>query len=317
MIKGLKRRARDVIAHTLAKLMKRFAFDRRYFELWQSHGYHVTQLSFYSPLPDTSAIDESVFDKVSELPGIGMKDAEQLALLSDISFRFRSEYEAVMSASKEPLSHAHFYLGNDSFESVDAEVLYAMIRRIQPRRFVEIGSGFSTLLALQAVAKNHAEGIDCKFTAIEPYPREFLRGHLPFPIELKVQQVQEVPLDFFTSLIAGDILFIDSSHVCKIGSDVNYEFLEILPRLAPGVIVHVHDIFLPGEYTRDWIEKQHRFWNEQYLLQAFLCGNRSYEVVWAGGWMKHNHSDALKAAFSSFDPDHVRPASFWIRRTNE
>lgn len=309
-----KTSVRDFLARLIAKLMKRLAFDPRYFELWQSHGYHVTQLSFYSPLPDTSAIAESVFAKVSELPGIDMNDAEQLSLLRDFCFRFRAEYVAVMSASKEPVSPAHFYLGNDSFESVDAEVLYSMIRTIQPRRFVEIGSGFSTLLALQAVAKNHAEGIDCKFTAIEPYPPESLRGHLPFSLELKVQPVQEVPLDFFTNLMAGDILFIDSSHVCKIGSDVHYEFLEILPRLAPGVVVHVHDVFLPAEYTRDWIEKQHRFWNEQYLLQAFLCGNRDYEVLWAGAWMKHYHSDELKAAFPSYDPDHVRPASFWIRR---
>ena len=121
-------------------------------------------------------------------------------------------------------------------------------------------------------------------------------------------------METFTSLRENDILFIDSSHVCKIGSDVQFEFLEILPRLAPGVVVHVHDIFLPFEYPKTWVKDWHRFWNEQYLLQAFLCGNREFEVLWAGAWMQHRHPDLVEKSFPSFSANRNQMASFWIRR---
>ena len=188
------------------------------------------------------------------------------------------------------------------------------MRQNRPQRVVEIGSGFTTLLAAQALARNAAEGAAATLTAIEPYPPAFLREALPVPVELVAEPVQNVPLERFTSLHAGDILFIDSSHVCKIGSDVQYEILEILPRLAPGVLVHLHDIFLPVEYPREWVMEWHRFWNEQYLLQAFLCGNRNFEVLWAGTWMHLRHPEKLAAAFPSYDPKTSWLGSFWIRR---
>src|SRR5262249_46442361 len=112
----------------------------------------------------------------------------------------------------------------------------------------------------------------------------------------------------------NDILFIDSSHVFRVDSDVRFLFLEVLPRLNPGVLIHIHDIFLPYDYPRDWIVKEHRFWNEQYLLHAFLLFNRAFEVLWAGSYMHTRHSDKLKRAFASYDPASVWPGSFWMRR---
>ena len=111
-----------------------------------------------------------------------------------------------------------------------------------------------------------------------------------------------------------DILFIDSSHVLRIGGDVQYEYLEILPRLARGVIVHSHDIFLPAEYPRHWVLEEHKFWTEQYLLQAFLAFNDSFEVLWAGSYMHLKHPEKLEEAFSSYKRERTLPGSFWMRK---
>ena len=125
-------------------------------------------------------------------------------------------------------------------------------------------------------------------------------------------KVQDVDVEFFSQLESGDILFIDSSHTVKIGGDVNYLFLEVLPRLKAGVIVHVHDIFFPFEYRRDWVLEEFRFWTEQYLLQAFLIFNSEFEVLMANSYLNHYHRPDLKAAF----PDLRRwiGGSFWMRR---
>jgi hypothetical protein len=308
----IKQTIRDFTARQLARWMRHFALDPRYFELWQAHGYHVKQVHFYSPLPDTRELEGEDFSRISELPGLDLNEDDQLQLLAEFRTGFHNEYSAFPRTP--PSGPPRFYFGNTSLEAGDAEALYCMIRKFHPQCVVEIGSGYSTLLAGQALAKNASEGFEGKLTAIEPYPRHFLRESLPFPVELIERTVQSVPLERFTSLRENDILFIDSSHVCKIGSDVHYEFLEILPRLAPGVIVHVHDIFLPMEYPRTWVKEWHRFWNEQYLLQAFLCGNRNFEVLFAGAWMTLRHPQLLADSFPSFLPGRNQLGSFWLRR---
>jgi hypothetical protein len=307
----MKQTLRNFCARILSHAIKRFAHDPRYFELWQESGYHIIPTHFYSAVPDTREIKNSIFDSQTAMAGIDIKNLIQLDLLHSIS-AYKSEYEKFPLS--DDASHPRFFFGNSSFESVDAEVLYGILRHFKPRQMIEIGSGFSTLLAMDAFTKNAAEGRPCMMTAIEPFPPEFLTRSLSASIDLVVKKVQDVPLSVFESLDAGDILFIDSSHVCKIGSDVVYEFLEILPRLRPGVLVHIHDIFLPKDYPRQWVMEWHRFWNEQYLLQAFLCGNRDFEVLWAGAWMNTHESAKLAEAFPSFQPGVTSPASFWIRR---
>ena len=130
--------------------------------------------------------------------------------------------------------------------------------------------------------------------------------------EVVTEPLQAIPLTRFEELGDGDVLFIDSTHVLAIGSDVQYEFLEILPRLRRGVTVHVHDIFLPFEYRRDWVMDEFRFWTEQYLLQAFLTFNSEFEVLMGNGYLGHYHMEDLKATFP------ISPwwggVSFWIRR---
>jgi hypothetical protein len=151
-----------------------------------------------------------------------------------------------------------------------------------------------------------------QLTCIEPYPAPFLQDGFPGMGDLIAKRVQEVPFDFFQQLEENDILFIDSSHVSKCGSDVNYELLEVVPRLKPGVIVHVHDIFLPGEFPREWMREQLLFWNEQYLLHAFLAFNADFEVLLMNNYLGKYHGDALKAALPS--SNWWGGGSFWFRR---
>jgi hypothetical protein len=171
-------------------------------------------------------------------------------------------------------------------------------------------------LSAAALLKNAAEEpghSPCDFTAIEPHPAPDIRAGFPGLTRLLERRAQDVPLETFGALGENDVLFIDSSHVLAIGSDVQYEFLEIIPRLRPGVLVHVHDIFLPAEYPKRWVVDG-RFWDEQYLLQAFLAFNNSFEVLWAGHWMHLTHPEQLRAAFSTYDPAKAAPGSFWMRR---
>jgi len=185
-----------------------------------------------------------------------------------------------------------------------------MVRRFQPRRIIEVGSGFSSLVLGQAAAKNESSALIC----IDPFPHKVVRESNRIPaLQLLIEKkVQDVDVEFFSQLGSGDILFIDSSHTVKAGGDVNHLFLEVLPRLKPGVIVHVHDIFFPFDYRRDWMLEEFRFWTEQYLLQAFLIFNPEFEVLMANSYLNHYYAPDLKAAF----PNLRRwiGGSFWMQR---
>jgi predicted O-methyltransferase YrrM len=231
-----------------------------------------------------------------------MNDSMQLDLLRNHFSKLRDEYNNLpvepAPGQKRP------------FRGVDALVAYCMIRHFQPESIVEVGSGWSSLVLGQAAAKNKGSALIC----IDPFPHELIRKSNSIPalrslIEIKVQ---DIDLEFFTQLDSGDILFIDSSHTVKIGGDVNYLFLEVLPRLRPGVIVHVHDVFLPFEYRRDWVVDEFRFWTEQYLLQAFLTFNSEFEVLLANSYLNHYHQEDLKAAFPGLSS--WAGGSFWMRR---
>jgi predicted O-methyltransferase YrrM len=311
VVRRAKQVARDVAARAIVPLLRRFALDPRYFELWQSHGFHVAQVHYYQPMPDTRALPFSLWNHISDLPGLDMREEQQKRLLSEIVARFKDEYATIPEGT--PTREFCYYFGNIAFEAVDAEMLFGLIRLLKPRRLCEIGSGFSTVLAADALARNRRDGYSCRFIAIEPQPSEELKAKLPSYVELWRVPVQEVSLNEFQSLCENDILFIDSSHVCKIGSDVQFVFLEVLPRIRPGVVIHIHDIFVPREYPKQWVLGWHRFWNEQYLLQTFLSFNTAFEVLWAGQWMHIKHPDLLMKAFSSYKAG-VSPASFWFRR---
>jgi predicted O-methyltransferase YrrM len=279
------------------------------FLFWQRFGIHVLPAHFYQPIPDTRKLRD-LWSKPSAMVGVHL-DAQQQQQLLDEFARWKSEYD-LLPTEPTPVPH-QYYVENGAFQRVDGEVLYCMVRHLAPRKMIEIGSGSSSYLTAQAILKN-GEKHPCEFTCIEPYPNDVLRRGFPGLTRLVESPVQDVPLSTFEALEENDILFIDSSHVAKAGSDVQYEYLEIIPRLKKGVVIHVHDIFLPWEYPKRWLLEEQRFWNEQYLLQAFLAFNDSFEVLWAGNFMHVHHSHALEKAFSSYRSDGPAPGSFWIRR---
>jgi len=252
-------------------------------------GLHITKNHFYEPVPDVGRIPDDYWQRKSEMVGINMNGKCQIELLS-VFLRYADCWPLPDRRSR-------------SFGPVDTEILYSMVRYFRPQRVIEIGSGTSTEITLLALRKNGCGEITC----IEPF------ADIPFGAHKRIAApVQSVPLSEFESLEENDILFIDSSHVLKEASDVLFEYTEILPRLKTGVLIHIHDIFLPSPYPREWVVGDLRFWNEQYLLQSFLAFNSAFEVLWGGAWMAANHAEKLKV-FPSFR-DGVRPGSFWLRR---
>jgi predicted O-methyltransferase YrrM len=285
--------------------------SKRVFDVWERRGYHVLPAHFYEPVPDRADVARSIGAR-SEHVGVDLAPERQLELLEELR-GWKGEYDALPREPGE--SSDGFYVDNSLFGTVDAEILYALVRRQKPSRIFEIGSGFSTLVSARAARANEEEtGAVCELVAFEPYPGQLLRRGVVGLSRIEERRLQDVPLETFAELGDGDVLFIDSSHVVATGSDVCRELLEIVPRVAPGVLVHVHDVFLPAEYPRRWLEEDHYFWTEQYLLQAFLAFNDSFEVVWAGHFMHLEHPEALRSAFASYDPARASPGSFWFRR---
>ena len=195
------------------------------------------------------------------------------------------------------------------YELPDAAVYHSMLRHFRPRRVLEVGSGYSTAVALDTLERYE---INCKITCIEPNPERLQSLVLPRDqLDLHRSLVQDAPLELFTSLQSGDFLFIDSTHVVKAGSDVVYTTLRVLPRLAAGVLVHVHDVFWPLEYQEKWLRGR-RDWNEIYLLHAFLSGNRDWKVELFTDYIWQTQDalvrEHLPAAVGR------RPGGMWLRK---
>ena len=253
-------------------------------------GYHIRPIHYYEPIPDFRAITVEQIERRREFPGIDFRWDDQLALLKELT------------AYRDELSSLEFNFDNAYFSGFDAAVYYALIRHLKPRRIIEIGGGYSTQLAARALTSNGSG----KLTCIEPYP-ERLNGAGP-NVELIQRRVEELDVAFFSCLEANDILFIDSSHAVKFGSDVCYEFLELLPRLAPGVWIHVHDIFFPHDYPAEWLIERRMALNEQYLLEAFLSFNEKFRVALANYWLCLDHGDEVAQLWPNGG------SSFWMKR---
>lgn len=260
-------------------------------------GYHIRPIHYYEPLPDFRSITEEQIERRRSYPAIDFNWNEQLELLNKLA------------TYREELLDLDFDFENDYFSGFDAAVYYSLIRHLKPERIVEIGGGYSTRIAVKALAVNQTGSLRC----IEPYPEERLNG-ANARIELIRKRVEEVDLDFFSSLETNDILFIDSSHTVKFGSDVCYELLEILPSLASGVWVHVHDIFFPHDYPAEWLIKRRLALNEQYLLEAFLAFNTTFSVRLANYWLCLEYlNDVAPVWPHAVSPNHGS-SSFWMKR---
>jgi predicted O-methyltransferase YrrM len=274
----------------------------------QENGLHVLPVHYHSPVPDTRALTPLDFrERADLLAQCCCVDASvQLSVLESVA-GWAAETDDVPD---EAAALDTFHWNNTFFGRVDALTYYCIVRELRPRRIVEVGGGFSTLLAARAAAANGQTELVC----IDPHPVRNLTSGVAGLSRVLTVPVQRLPHEFFDELGPGDILFVDSSHVSKIGSDVNFLVLEILPRLREGVVVHFHDVFLPYEYPEEWIDGL-AFLNEQYLLTAFLLFNERFELMTLNHYLWQAHRAALEAAFRrTFPPEPPVPSSLWMRR---
>lgn len=284
---------------------------------YEKIGVWVIPYHFYSSIPELERIKEDVSweSRISDIAGINLNVNHQLKLLEFEFPKYVGEYN--YSLDKPIVGDQNsFYFNNHMFANTDAEVYYCLIRHFKPQKVVEVGAGRSTQICCAAVEKNSKEDkIQAQIYAIEPYPNKKIIGTLEKKLERLIKsKVQDVEIDFFAKLGANDILFIDSSHVVKSAGDVNYLFLEVLPRLNLGVVVHVHDIRIPYEVPKLFILERSWFFTEQYLLQAFLIGNKDFEVIWGTYLMTKMFPEKISSTFRSSNGGKYAGGSFWIRR---
>ena len=267
-------------------------------------GYHIRPIHYYEPIPDFRALREEHVNRRRNPIGIEFRWAEQLNLLGQLTSRYADELRNIGRDS--------FDFENDYFGGIDAAIYYALIRHLAPQRIVEIGSGYSTRIAHLALTRNRTEGKHGRITCIEPNPERLLDQKLE--IELVEKNVEELPRDYFSCLEKDDVLFIDSTHTVKFGSDVCYEVLEVLPGLKTGVWVHVHDIFFPKDYPAEWILERRLALNEQYLLEAFLSFSNAYSVELANHWLSLDYATAIVGLYPEPSTSPELASSFWMRR---
>jgi predicted O-methyltransferase YrrM len=261
---------------------------------------------YYEPFIDPATLRFSL-DRERPLPGIDWNLAGQLAGLESLV------YAHELADLQAPRTGAlQFRLNNGSFESGDAEFLYQLIRARRPARIVEIGSGNSTLIARRAILQNRNDAPDyrCEHICIEPFEAPWLEQT---GVTTLRKRVEEVALDVFQALGENDLLFIDSSHVIRPQGDVLAEYLQILPSLRRGVIVHIHDIFSPRDYPKEWLDDGLWLWNEQYLVEAFLTQSSHWQVLAALNLLRHRHFDALRKVCPYLTADR-EPGSLYIQK---
>jgi predicted O-methyltransferase YrrM len=266
---------------------------------------------FYSPIPSLAEIerdDSRIFGTVPRIiPGIDLHEQEQLELLEEFCPYYRT-----MPFPVHKTEGMRFFFDNPMYAYSDGIFLHCMIRHLKPGRIIEIGSGFSSCATLDTNRLFFDGSIS--ITLIEPHPEtlmSLITEEDAKRVKIVPMRLQDVGLDEFEALGPNDILFVDSTHVSKTGSDVNHIFFEILPALSPGVHIHFHDIFYPFEYLRDWVS-QGRAWNEIYLLRAFLQYNGSFRVLFMNSFMKHFHEAFFRENMPLCLND--RGGSIWIRK---
>jgi predicted O-methyltransferase YrrM len=245
---------------------------------------------FYSPIPDLREIDLDASRLFGEhnlpLVGINLRPEDQIRTFNTISERV-----AITEFSEEKIPQRRYYSQNNQYGLTDAYTLVGMLRMLRPRRVIEVGSGFSSAVMLDSLPVEDSP----RFTFVEPFParlQTLLRPEDDVRFELLERRIQDVPLSTFATLQANDLLFIDSSHVVKTGSDVVYLLTDVLPRLGSGVVVHIHDIFFPFELPEIWVRNGHG-WSENYLLKAFLQFNTAFEILLFLSWMHNQSPDVL------------------------
>lgn len=259
---------------------------------------YVVPGHFYSPLTSPADVNRAL--DWDNGPSVELSEARQLSLAAEMR-------QVLTETPPGP----RYVADNNMFGVGDATVYRAMLHHLKPARIIEVGSGYSTAIALDECEASNL--IKPRITCIEPYPERLLsllRKGDEDRVTLIQRAVQETEKRMYDQLGPNDVLFIDSTHVAKAGSDVIWLFLNIMPRLAPGVVVHIHDVFWPFEYPADWLQ-EHRDWTEIYLLHAFLIGNKSWEIMLFPSWLWKCHPEIIPKRING-----EQPGSIWLRRVH-
>jgi len=257
-------------------------------------GHHFAPGHYYSTIANLEEIREhhdAIFKNFPrELPGIDLNEAGQQELFD--------QWKPIFAAADFPVTKEkgrRYYTENNWYPYGDAIVLYCMMRHFRPKRIIEVGSGFSSCAILDTNERFFQNQIRCTF--IEPEPERFLTAIFPEDhgrVDLVSKDVRSLPPEYFQSLDSGDILLIDSSHVSKVYSDVNYLMFQVLPRLKSGVLIHIHDVFYPFEYPANWVYEGWS-WNEDYLVRAFLQHNQAFKIRFMNTLWYQFHAAQIQA----------------------
>jgi len=321
-----KQRAARFLPSFLVEFLDRRVFSARRARVRLVHrifgalGYNVVKRAdYYSTLPVLSEIEETRarWDRPSALSGLDIDVPAMQKRLGALADEWEAEFA---EETGDYLANTRRGFG-PGYPQFDARTLYYMLREHKPAKYLEVGSGLSTYYASLAARRNAEDGSPLQITCIEPYPFDALRTLTDF--ELIEGFVQDVPLSVFEALEPGDVLFIDSSHALKIDSDVAFLFLEVLPRIKPGVRVHIHDVHFPynGPFPADtWLfgERWPVYWNEAMVVQTFLAFNSAFEVQLSVPMIRHHDEASLVDRFDNYQPlaeDPNPPSSLWLQRT--
>ena len=260
--------------------------------------------NYYEPSFDFDNLKKNLSEK-RNLPGINFNIENQIKNLKQLDYK--KELENLNLKNNSP--NFNFNIDNNFFEAGDAEIYYQMIRYHKPKKIIEIGSGQSSLIAMEAINNNkQIDNFITELTCIEPFENKWLEKN---DIRVIRKKVEEIDTDIFTDLSKGDILFIDSSHVIKPQGDIVKIFLEILPKLKSGVIIHIHDIFSPRDYLENWLKIENRFFNEQYLLEGMLDNSSRYKIMLSLNLLKYDFYKELKNVCPYLN-DRSEPSSFYM-----
>jgi hypothetical protein len=269
-------------------------------------GYHVYPRTYTSPLLLKEEVDVVQLSQRRRLPAVNIDENRALRLIETLRpYVPELDDVAVNAVAGEP-----FWLRNGWYTDFDAASLYALLRHVKPQRYVELGCGFSSYISARALTRNAADGTSSDSLYSDPQPRHDIARFVPSG-RVRQARVQDVPLETFTRLDAGDVLFVDTSHVVKCQSDVTHALLTILPLLKPGVWIHIHDVLTPYDYPEEWVTHHWFSNNEQYAVEALLSGGDRYVVELPLFLLWKEHRDALTRFFPR---GNVKPHGFWLRK---
>lgn len=311
MLRKLTLKAADVLlqpaVHLAAILMKKVRTSGLYVlprtkRILNDVGVLPVIRQYYEPLISEADLRQPL-NKVRELPGLDLNIDGQWPFLRKLSVA-----DELRRIPREKIDGQSSYMNNEWFGSGDAEYWYSLIRLVKPQKIIEVGGGYSTLIAREAIKKNEEEqrGYRCVHMCIQPFRNQWLGQSAAQVLREKVENLDPA---VFAELQNNDVLFIDSSHIIRPQGDVLFEYLNILPKLSDGVIVRIHDVFTPRDYLKHWVTDLKLLWNKQYLLEAFLTQNRNWRVLGALNFLHHDFFPLMSEKFPHPTAD-CEPGSF-------